>query len=140
MPKITNVGIENNTGQPSLIELLIDEIDLGKHPLRNPQYAEIEALVGSIADFGVVIPIAVRKIGEQWQLIYGYRRLMAAKQAGRKTIWAFDRTGSDDAEVLWHYLFENHLRKNLNPIRLGMVIKKLVPILIEKEKENDGTL
>ena len=131
--------MRNDLKEPSVIEVQIDEIDLGDHPFRNPEYAEIEVLVGSITDYGVVIPIAVRKVGEHWQLVYGYRRLMAAKQAGHKTIWAFDRTGSDDAEVLWYYLFENHLRKNLNPIRLGMVIKKLIPILLEKEKENDET-
>ena len=54
--------MEHNRKQPSLIEIPIDEIDLGEHPFRNPQFAKEEELVNSIEDIGVIIPIAVRRI------------------------------------------------------------------------------
>ena len=44
--------------------------------------ATVTALASSIRDVGVINPIRVRAIGEQWQVVAGSHRLAAAKEAG----------------------------------------------------------
>jgi len=117
--------------QPRLFDLPIEEVDYSNWSVRMPEFLDVDQLVNSIIRRGVVIPIGVRKKGTQWELLYGLRRLLAAKEAGLETIPAFDFTGIDDVNAILLFLSENLLRKKLTLIELGRAI-----ILARKAAKN----
>ncbi len=77
---------------------------------------ELESLVESIRDQGMLQPIVVRKVDDtQYQIIAGERRWRAAKLAGFEKIPALLRV-TEDRELLPLALIENLVRQGLNAI------------------------
>ena len=76
----------------------------------------LEELTASIKEKGILTPITVRKVGNQFILIAGERRLRASKKSGLKKIPAYIIDVADDAEMIEMALIENIQRENLNPI------------------------
>jgi len=76
----------------------------------------LEELTASIKEKGILTPITVQKIGNQFILIAGERRLRASRKAGLKKIPAYIIDVADDAEMVEMALIENIQRENLNPI------------------------
>ena len=76
----------------------------------------LEELTASIKEKGILTPITVRKVGNQFILIAGERRLRASKKSGLKKIPAYIIDVADDAEMVEMALIENIQRENLNPI------------------------
>ena len=74
--------------------------------------AELQA---SIAEYGVIVPIIVRRRGDNYELVAGERRWRACAALQRPTIPAIVRD-SDDRETLEVAIIENLQRENLNPI------------------------
>ncbi|MHA6513433.1 ParB/RepB/Spo0J family partition protein [Tessaracoccus sp. Z1128] len=77
---------------------------------------ELNELAESIAEFGVLQPVVVRRQGhDSFELVMGERRLRASQIAGRDTIPAIIR-GTDDTALLRDALLENLHRADLNAI------------------------
>jgi ParB family chromosome partitioning protein len=80
----------------------------------------LDELRASIAEFGVLVPIIVRKLdGEKYELIAGERRWRAATAAGLATVPAIVRA-ADDRESLEVAIVENLQRENLDPLEEAM--------------------
>jgi ParB family chromosome partitioning protein len=106
-------------------EISIDAIETNPYQPRTQFDQEtLEELSDSIRVQGVIQPIAVRKIGDKYQLISGERRLKASQLAGLKSIPAYIREASD-AQMLELGLIENVQRENLNPMEIAMAYKRL---------------
>src|SRR5205823_3627341 len=76
---------------------------------------ELKKLEDSIRTHGVLTPILVRPVGDQYQLIAGERRLRAAQRAGLTEVPVNVRE-MDEQQVLEAALVENIQRTDLNPI------------------------
>ena len=87
--------------------------------------AALDELRASIVEFGVLVPIIVRPIGEGFQLIAGERRLRAARAAQLETIPAIVRQ-SDERESLEVAIIENLQRENLDPLEEAMGLAHLI--------------
>ncbi len=86
----------------------------------------IAELADSIKNLGIIQPITVRKVeDDKFQLIAGERRLRASKKVGLKTIPSFIKNSNDD-EMLEIALVENIQRKDLDPIEIGLSLKRLI--------------
>jgi ParB/RepB/Spo0J family partition protein len=87
--------------------------------------ASIAELAASLKSTGLIQPIVLRKVGEQYQLIAGERRWRAAKLAGLVSIPAVVReaTSFEQAQMA---LVENIQRENLNPIDRALAYKTLM--------------
>ena len=85
-------------------------------PRQNFDETSLEELTASIKEKGILTPITVRKVGNQFILIAGERRLRASKNSGLKKIPAYIINVADDAEMVEMALIENIQRENLNPI------------------------
>ena len=98
-----------------------DIIPNPQQPRHEFRQEELEELIVSIREFGVLQPIVVRPRagaapGEpQFELIMGERRLRASKAAGLAAIPAIVRNTDDDA-MLRDALLENLHRAELNPL------------------------
>jgi ParB family chromosome partitioning protein len=111
----------------SIIELPIENIEINPFQPRtefDPEF--LEELANSIATFGVIQPITVRRLGpDAYQLISGERRLRASKMAGMVEIPAYIRLANDQ-ELLEMALVENIQRRDLNAIEVAISYQRLM--------------
>jgi len=91
------------------LDLLVPNPD---QPRRS--FGEIEDLVSSIKEKGVLEPVLVRPAGEKFQIIAGERRYRASVEAGLSQIPCIE-IDVDDRGVLEISLIENLQRRDLNP-------------------------
>ncbi len=104
----------------------IGEIQLNPYQPRTLFNQEkIEDLANSIKEKGVIQPLLVKKMGNDYQLITGERRLRAAKRAGVTKVPVIVKKVSE-AEQLEYSLIENVQRENLNPIEEAEAYKRLM--------------
>jgi ParB family transcriptional regulator, chromosome partitioning protein len=75
----------------------------------------LDELKTSITEYGVLVPIIVRRSGGGYELIAGERRWRACAALLRPTIPAIVRS-SDDRQTLEFAIVENLQRENLNPL------------------------
>jgi ParB family chromosome partitioning protein len=85
----------------------------------------LNELAASIQEVGLLEPIIVRPVGDEYEVVVGERRYRASQQAGLEKIPAIVRNFSDD-EVVQLNLIENVQREELNAIEKGKVCKYLL--------------
>ena len=98
-------------------EISIDRINDPEDPLRDDLNADnLSELVESIKTVGIIEPLIVRKVGDDFEVIAGHRRLVASRIAGLQFLPCIIRGEKDlDAEVL--KLHENLARAEISPIQ-----------------------
>ncbi len=97
-------------------EIFVGEIRPNPFQPRKHFAAEtLEELKASIAEYGMLVPIIVRRRDDGYELIAGERRWRACAELQRPTIPALIRT-SDDRQTLEFAIVENLQRENLNPL------------------------
>ena len=94
----------------------------------------IETLAASLKQQGAIQPILVRRVGEQYELVAGERRLRAARAAGLKSLPAMVRDLSDD-EAATVTLIENIQREDLNPIDEAQALRGLADRLHQTHEQ-----
>jgi ParB/RepB/Spo0J family partition protein len=85
----------------------------------NPRkmFGDLTELADSISAQGVLQPLVARKVDGELELVFGHRRLRAAKQAGLKEVPVIVRDMTD-VEVLEAQLAENLARADVHPLEL----------------------
>jgi ParB family chromosome partitioning protein len=89
---------------------------------------ELDELVGSIKEIGVLQPVVVRPVPEDpghYELIMGERRWRATQAAGLDAIPAIIRV-TDDEDLLRDALLENLHRSALNPLEEAAAYRQLL--------------
>ena len=86
---------------------------------------QLQELVDSIREKGILQPLLVRRKSDGYELIAGERRWRAAQRAGLREIPILVRNVSD-SEMLELSLIENIQRENLNPIEEAEAFKRLM--------------
>ncbi len=127
-----------NAPRPTLTEQVIPEsrrevLDVPVDKIReNPRQprahfspADLEDLIASIKQHGVMMPLVVTKQGDGYELIAGERRLRASRSLGLKTVPAIVREASEQ-EKLELALIENIQRQDLNAVEEAIAYKALV--------------
>jgi ParB family chromosome partitioning protein len=84
---------------------------------------ELTALTDSIRTHGILQPLIVRPMGDQYQLVAGERRLRAARVAGLGAV-PVRVVDFNDQQVLEAALVENIQRTDLNPIEKAQGFKE----------------
>ncbi|MCS5509200.1 ParB/RepB/Spo0J family partition protein [Curtobacterium flaccumfaciens pv. flaccumfaciens] len=109
----------------------LDVIPNAQQPRKEFREEELQELVHSIREIGVLQPIVVRPIPgatgtePQYELIMGERRLRATKELGLSTIPAIVKDTPDDA-MLRDALLENLHRAQLNPLEEASAYQQLL--------------
>ena len=94
-------------------------------PRKSFDAGALDDLQASIAQYGVLVPILVRKKGDRYELIAGERRWRASAALRKETIPAILRE-SDDRDSLEVAIVENLQRENLNPLEEAQGIAHLI--------------
>ena len=109
------------------------------HPYKVIDNEEMEALVESIKEHGIMTPLIVRQIGEnRYEIISGHRRAHAAELAGLETVPAIemDMTRDEAAIVL---VDSNLHRERLLPSEKAFAYKLKLEALSRQGKRTDLT-
>lgn len=85
----------------------------------------LEELISSIKEKGVLQPVIVRRKDEDYELIVGERRLMAAQALGMEEIPVIIKDVSD-VDAIELSLIENIQREELNPIEGAKAFQRLI--------------
>ena len=103
--------IEEKLYGPRIRMISINKIDPSPHQART-ELGDIEELMASIKEKGILQPIIVREKNDRYEIIAGERRCVAAKNIGIKDIPCIEMNVSDN-EAMELALIENLQRKDL---------------------------
>jgi len=114
-------SVQMSTGY---FECPVDDIKPNPYqPRRQFHDPEMDELVASIKEKGIITPLLVSRSAKGYVLIAGERRLKAAKKAGLKKVPVVIRE-STPLESLELALIENIHRKDLNPIEEALAYQR----------------
>lgn len=116
---------EQYDGSPS--EVSVEAIQPNaRQPRTSFDPETLKELSASIAEHGILQPLAVRPIADgQYELIAGERRLRAAKMAGLKTVPVTIRSATNEAS-LELALIENIQREDINAMECARAYRHLI--------------
>jgi len=108
------------------MKVRLNEIKARSPRVRQSQSPEeLDVLAASLAAFNqAIIPVGIRKNGEGYDLVYGHRRLAAAKQAGLIDIEAVEVSTSDDM-VKVYGLVENVVREDMTALDIAKALQQI---------------
>jgi len=121
---IGETKVENKTNNLSLTEIVPNKYQ----PRKNFDEENLNDLVNSIKERGVIQPIIVRKSNmdnTKYEIIAGERRWLAAQKAGLHDIPVVV-TDADDLKSLEFAIVENVQRHDLNPLEEAQGYKRLI--------------
>ena len=115
---------ENKTNNLNLNEIVPNKYQ----PRKNFDEENLNDLVNSIKELGVIQPIIVRESNSEnskYEIIAGERRWLAAQKAGLREIPVVI-TNADDLKSLEFAIVENVQRHDLNPLEEAQGYKRLI--------------
>jgi len=123
----SNLSIEKKKKTNS-IQLSLNNIHVNPNqPRTNFDSKEIDNLVVSIKELGIIQPITVRKINEdKYEIISGERRYRASKLANLESIPCYIKAVKNDTDLLKMSLVENVQRVDLDPIEIALTYERLI--------------
>lgn len=87
--------------------------------------SDLEDLIGSIKEHGILQPLIVTRTKDGYELVAGERRLRASSTLGLKTVPAIVRDATEQQKLEWA-IIENTQRQDLNPVEEALGYKSLV--------------
>lgn len=113
--------------EQAVTHVRLGDILPGKNPRRHFDQAEMEELIESVRAKGIVQPILVRPVGDQYQVVAGGRRHQAAKIAhGDDYDMPVHVREMDDAEAEELALVENVNRAGMSPAEEAEAAAKIL--------------
>ncbi|MBU0573843.1 MAG: ParB/RepB/Spo0J family partition protein [Candidatus Margulisbacteria bacterium] len=119
-------------------QIRLDKLNYSSPQVRKDLAGGLDELKASIETSSVLIPLIVRKMGKEYVVIDGNRRLMALDELGAKpssTVPALVVAVHKDKEALRLEMVANLVRSNFAPIEEAEVVNLLVNSYKMLEKE-----
>lgn len=99
-----------------------DCVPFEDNPFKIQNNSEMEMLIDSVKENGILIPIVVRPKDEKYEILSGHRRIYACKVAGIETVPAIVRELTKDEAVI--FMVDSNLqREGLLPSEKGFAYK-----------------
>ena len=110
------------------LQLSLDKIHVNPNqPRTNFDSNQIDNLVVSIKELGIIQPITVRKIeNDKFEIISGERRYRASKIANLESIPCYIKAVEDETDLLKMSLVENVQRVDLDPIEIALTYERFI--------------
>jgi len=113
-------------GEPRMLALSRVTSHAGFNPRGARDAKKFSQLVASVKADGVLQPILVVPEGEDFRIVAGERRYLAAAEAGCTEIPAFVRDAGEQADALVWALAENGAREDLDPVDEALGFQRLL--------------
>ena len=107
-----------------MAQIPIDQIDIGDNV--RTDIGDLDDLAASIEQLGVLQPVRVRPEGDRYALVFGQRRVLAARLAGLETIPALVGPASPENVRPIEQLVENLQRRDLNPLEEARALRDVL--------------
>lgn len=128
-------GESSTEEQPMINRIPIDKISPNQfQPRRIFDPEALTELANSIAQYGILQPIVLRKIGNGYEIVAGERRWRASKEVGMNEIPAIIKEYTD-GEMIEIALIENIQREDLNAIEEALAYRRLMDELSLTQEE-----
>ncbi len=117
---------KQDNGEEQFLQCPIEAIEPNPYqPRQDFSVSELEEMVRSVREKGIITPLLVSRTESGYQLIAGERRWRAAQKAGldRVPVVVREATLTESLELA---LIENIHRKDLNPIEEALAYKRLL--------------
>ena len=124
-----NADFSSNTkNNANSLQLSLDKIYVNPNqPRTNFDSNQIDNLVVSIKELGIIQPITVRKINDdKYEIISGERRYRASKIANLESIPCYIKAVEDESDLLKMSLVENVQRVDLDPIEIALTYERFI--------------
>ena len=110
------------------LQLSLDKIHVNPNqPRTNFDSNQIDNLVVSIKELGIIQPITVRMINDdKYEIISGERRYRASKIANLESIPCYIKAVEDETDLLKMSLVENVQRVDLDPIEIALTYERFI--------------
>lgn len=113
----------------ALISLALDELTSQRQVREHMTDAGLKALALSIKAVGQLQPIRVRRVGNEWVVLDGHRRLAAARLAGLISVTVVvDENPLNESDVIQRQLIANCQREDLAPLETARAIERLMKL------------
>ena len=133
-PPAAEAGADKS-GQETVLRAALDQIVPSPlQPRKTIRQEQLEELMDSIREHGVMQPLIVRRMGGKLELIAGERRWRASTAVGLPSVPVIIREASDK-DVLELALIENLQREDLNPIEEAQAYVRLAREFEMKQEE-----
>ncbi len=120
------VEVASESDMDKILQISPDNIKVNPmQPRKNFNQHQLQELVESIKQYGVIQPLIVTRRNHAYELIAGERRLRAAKILGLASLPAIVRQ-ADEQQQLELALVENLQREDLNAIEAALAYRKLI--------------
>jgi len=121
---------------PGVLEIDINKIEPNKdQPRKRFDEHSLAELADSITQFGIIQPIVVIKMNENYyKIVAGERRWRAARIAQLKTVPVIVKD-LEEMEVLQIALIENIQRQDLNPIEEALCYQQLCDVFFFRQED-----
>lgn len=123
-PRVAKSQPVGETGERVQLVPLQEIVPSPFQPRKEFAAEQLQELVDSIKEHGIIQPLIVRKRNKQYELIAGERRWRAAQELKLKEAPVIVREATDQ-EVLQLALIENLQREDLNPIEEAIAYQRL---------------
>lgn len=124
-----------------VMKIPIDEIkDFKKHPFNVRMDSEMESLIESVSENGILVPVLVRPNEKKdgYEMVSGHRRKFAMQQTGATEIDAIIRDLDDDQATII-MVDSNIQRENILPTERGFAYKMKLDAMKHQGKRVDLT-
>ena len=124
-----NTNFSNDIkSNPNSLQISLDKINVNPNqPRTNFDSNQIDNLVVSIKELGIIQPITVRKIkDDKYEIISGERRYRASKIANLESIPCYIKAVEDKTDLLKMSLVENVQRVDLDPIEIALTYERFI--------------
>jgi ParB-like chromosome segregation protein Spo0J len=108
-------------------EIPVDAVDLEDHTFAVPGGFDLTRLLASMQEVGLLNPPWLRARGDRWQVVAGFKRLMAAVRLGWETLPA--RTlpaAAPESHCLLVALYDNAFTRGFNLLEQAILARRLL--------------
>ena len=135
----TTQAERDDMAKPKVEEIDLDLIDgFEGHPFSVKDDEDMQKLLQSIAERGVLVPCLARQNGERYELISGHRRKAACKALGISTLPVIVRDMTRE-EAIITMVDSNVQREHILPSEKAMAYKLKMDALAKQGKRTDLT-
>ena len=136
----TTQAERDDMAKPKVEEISLDLIDgFEGHPFSVKDDEDMQKLLQSIAERGVLVPCLARQNGERYELISGHRRKAACKALGISTLPVIVKDMTRE-EAIITMVDSNVQREHILPSEKAMAYKMKMDALKAQGKRTDLTL
>lgn len=127
-----NAPPPRSPGEFAMVSMdLIDAAPNNHRGNAQPDDDSARELAASLASIGLKQPIRLLRHGTRYQVVFGHRRLQAARILGWDTIPAFIADSIDISDAVLERAAENLQRRDLNPIEEAVAVAELLDAATE---------